>query len=258
MSLIFTPDFQVDGLLPDVVLLSADNVTFHAHSQRLLAASTNFFGGTLAAPPLHPLALPETSVVLNIVLHIVYGMSVLRFQPPFEAADAALAALTSTYGVPAARLARSPPLFALATSYAPFRPIDVYALAAHYGLEDVAVAVSAHLLAFDVSTLSDELAVKMGSVYFSRLCNLQHVRLAALKNIVLRPPAAHPPTTGCNGDAQRELARAWAFAAAQIVWTALPSKRMPCCRAPFPPLPLPLPRPFIDVCAPQRQRSPTL
>ncbi|OJT05102.1 hypothetical protein TRAPUB_4167 [Trametes pubescens] len=233
MSLVFTPHFQVDGLFPDVVLLSADNVTFHAHRQHLLAASTNFFGGALASQALHPIVLPETSVVLNIVLHLIYGMSVLRFQPPFEAADAALAALIGAYGVPAARLARSAPLFQLATSYAPYRPIDAYALAAHHGLEDIAVAVSAHLLAYDVSRVTDELSIKMGSVYFSRLYNLQQARLAALKNIVLRPPAAHPPTPACNGDVQRELSRAWAFAAAQIVWTALPSTSIGALQSAF-------------------------
>lgn len=172
-SLMFTPHFQVDGFLPDVVLVSADNVTFHTHSQRLLDASTNAFGDTLTAYAFpRPIALPETSVVLNIVLHIIYGMSCVPYQPPFESTDAALVALIK-YGVPAVTLARSQALFQLATSYAAHRPIDVYALAAHHGLEDIAIAVSPHLLAYDVSKLSHELTIEMGSVYFSRLCRLQ-------------------------------------------------------------------------------------
>ncbi|KAJ2967884.1 hypothetical protein NUW54_g13376 [Trametes sanguinea] len=53
--------------------------------------------------------------------------------------------------------------------------------------------------------MSDELAIKMGPVYFSRLVNLHRARLAALRNIVLRPPAPHTPTANCDHDSQREL-----------------------------------------------------
>ncbi len=104
-----------------------------------------------------------------------------------------------------------------------------------------------------IRMLTDELSIKMGSVYFSRLYNLQQARLAALKNIVLRPPAAHPPTPACNGDVQRELSRAWAFAAAQIVWTALPSKRVFRCVYPASSYPPPFPFPPSSlgiVCVP--------
>ncbi|KAI0633795.1 hypothetical protein C8Q77DRAFT_1209730, partial [Trametes polyzona] len=222
MSVMFTPAFQIDGILPDLVLLSSDNVTFHTHRQRLLAASNNAFGGLLAQQQAS-LRVPQSSAVLNVVLHLIYGMSCVHFQPALETTEAAIDALVA-YGVTREDLAGSRPLHQLILSYAPYRPIEAYALAAHHNLEDTAVAVSAHLLAYDVSKLSDELTVKMGSVYFSRLYNLQRARLAALRNIVLRPPATHPLTPICNEEIQRELARAWAFASAEIVWNALPSK----------------------------------
>ncbi|KAL1940813.1 hypothetical protein VTO73DRAFT_7854 [Trametes versicolor] len=137
----------------------------------------------------------------------MYGMSCVRYQP-FESTDAALAALISRYNVPVAVLvlATSEPLNQLVLFYAPHRPIDAYALAAHHGFEEIAIAVSAHLLPFDVSKLnSDELAVKIGPIYLSWLRTRQQSRLYALRNIVLRPPADHPPTPKCTKDVRREL-----------------------------------------------------
>ncbi|KAL1945669.1 hypothetical protein VTO73DRAFT_1671 [Trametes versicolor] len=217
----FNPHFQIDGILPNVHIVSADSVIFHVHQQRLLAASTNAFGGSLAYPP-RLIAVSENSSVLNIVLHVIYGMSCLRFQPPFESTEAAVAALIK-YGVPAASLANSQSLHELFMFHAPHRPIEVFALAGHYALEPVAVAVSAHLLAYDLTRISDTLVVKMGSVYFNRLYKLQQTRLTALRDILLRRPPTHAPTATCADGGQEEIGRAWAFATAQIVWTALPN-----------------------------------
>ncbi|EIW59786.1 uncharacterized protein TRAVEDRAFT_47090 [Trametes versicolor FP-101664 SS1] len=120
----------------------------------------------------------------------MYGMSCVRYQP-FESTDAALAALISRYNVPVAVLvlATSEPLNQLVLFYAPHRPIDAYALAAHHGFEEIAIA----------------LAVKIGPIYLSWLCTRQQSRLYALRNIVLRPPADHPPTPKCTKDVRREL-----------------------------------------------------
>ncbi|KAI0824052.1 hypothetical protein BC628DRAFT_1420480 [Trametes gibbosa] len=230
-STIFGPTFQVDGLPPDVVLISTDNVTFHVHTQRLRASSTNAFGRRLTQP-ITSLSLPETSAVLNVALHILYNMSCLQFQPSLEDIEAAISALLS-YGVPQTLLQTSQPLYRLILSNAPYRPIEAYVLAGHHGLETTAIAVSAHLLAYDLSKLSDELTIKMGSVYFSRLYKLQHARLAALRNIVLRPPIAHPPTLTCNEETQGQLSRAWAFASAEMVWNALPSTSVGALQSTF-------------------------
>ncbi|KAH9899899.1 hypothetical protein C8Q73DRAFT_787744 [Cubamyces lactineus] len=222
ISSVFNPGFVVDGYLPDLEVISPDGVHFHVHTRRLLASSSNAFGGTLAHPT-YPLYLPETSVVLSIVFHVIYGMSVLPHPPPLQSTEAALDALIK-YGLSTAQLAAPTlPLYELVRSYAPYYPIEAYALAAHYHLEDLAVAISAHLLAYDVTRLSDELTVKMGPIYFARLVNLQRGRISALRNIVLRPPAMHPATPTCNADNQRELSRAWAFANAEIVWNVLPN-----------------------------------
>ncbi|KAL7284629.1 hypothetical protein ACG7TL_001925 [Trametes sanguinea] len=222
-SSVFNPAFVLDGFLPDLVITTPEWASFHVHSGRLLLSSSNAFGGLLTQPT-YSLALPEPAVVINIVLSIIYDLQCHHNPPPLPSTEAALDALVK-YGVPLAPLAAPQhPLYRLIFSYAPYYPIEAYALAAHHRLENLAAAISSHLLAYDLSRLSDELAIKMGPVYFSRLANLHRARLAALRNIVLRPPAPHAPTANCDHDAQRDLSRAWAFATAEIVWNALPSK----------------------------------
>ncbi|KAI0768792.1 hypothetical protein BD413DRAFT_493744 [Trametes elegans] len=221
-STIFHRAFALNGTPPDTSLVSSDAIYFHVHRQQLLACSTNAFGGRLTQHT-PALSLPESSAALNVVLHTIYGMSCVHTGPPLEDTEAAVGALVK-YGLPVAHLAApGMPLYQLMLSYAPYRPIEAYALAGHFRLDALAAAVSSHLLAFDVSTLSDALAVKMGPVYFRRLYDLHRARLAALRTIVLRPPARHALTPGCNEEVQQEVSRAWAFASAEIVWNARPN-----------------------------------
>ncbi|KAI0330920.1 hypothetical protein GY45DRAFT_1336527 [Cubamyces sp. BRFM 1775] len=244
ISSIFNPGFIVDGLIPNLEITSADAVHFHVHRDRLFLASTNAFGGLLR-DPVFSFAVPEPATVLNIVLNVIYGMSCLPNPPSLESTEAALDALIK-YGLPVAQLAKpSYPLYELIRSYAPYYPIEAYAVAGHYKLEELAVAISAHLLAFDLSRISDELTVKMGPIYFSRLANLHRARMTALRNIVLQPPAMHPITPTCNEEVQRELSRAWAFANAEIVWNALPSKS-------------PRPLPLLHMCQRRTELMPMM
>ncbi|KAJ8481781.1 hypothetical protein ONZ51_g5786 [Trametes cubensis] len=194
ISSIFNPGFVVDGLLPDLEIVSPDGVHFYVHTRQLLASSSNIFGASSS------MRCTDTEAALDAL--IKYGLSIAQLAAPAR------------------------PLYELVRSYAPYYPIEAYALATHYRLEDLAVTISAHLLAYDVTRLSDELTVKMGPVYFARLVNLQRSRITALRNIVLRPPVMHPATPTCNADNQRELSRAWAFANAEIVWNVLPSEHL--------------------------------
>ncbi|KAI9056403.1 hypothetical protein FKP32DRAFT_1459469 [Trametes sanguinea] len=232
VSSVFNPGFVVDGFLPDLVVTTPKWANFHVHSGRLLLASSNAFGGLLTQPT-YSLSLPEPAAVINIVLSLIYGLQCHHNPPPLPVTEAALDALVK-YGVPLAPMAvPHHPLYRLIFSYAPYYPIEAYALAAHHGLEPLAAATSSHLLAYDLSRVSDELAIKMGPVYLSRLVNLHRARLAALRNIVLRPPAPHTPTANCDHDSQRELSRAWAFATAEIVWNALPNTSTSSLQAAF-------------------------
>ncbi|KAI0365637.1 hypothetical protein BV20DRAFT_722685 [Pilatotrama ljubarskyi] len=234
ISTAFQPSLRIDDRLPDIVIISSDNVYFYVHQHRVLNASTNNMGGLLLFDPaafphgfLPSLRLPESGDVLNVVLHTMYGLSCLHFHPTLETVEAALDALIK-YGLPMqTHAAPYQPLHQLILSHAPYRPIETYALAGKHELDDLAVTISGHLLSFDLSRVTDDLATKMGPVYLKRLFLLHQTRLHALKEILLRPPAAHPTTPGCNPTEHGKLTRAWALATAQLVWDATPSKAYP-------------------------------
>ena len=202
-------------------LMSSDQVIFYVHRLHLSSISSNAFAGLL--PTLATsFFVTERATVLDIVLHIVYGRPYTDRNPPLSEIEAALDALIK-YGVnPYAHAIPHQPLYTLLKNHAPYHPIETYAVAGKYGLEAAAVAVSAHLLAYDPSNLSDELSVKIGPVYLRRLIALHHERSNALKNIVLKPPANHRPTLMCGEASQAQLTQAWAHAAAELAWDALP------------------------------------
>ena len=230
VSITFQPSLRADDRLPDTAIISSNHVYFYVHRHRLLAASSNGFAGRFFDPQigfggfLPTIYVPESGDVLNVVLHTMYDRSCVHFYPSLETVEAALTAL-GKYGVAVdAYAAPGQPVFQLLTSHAPYRPIETYALAGQYGLEDVAVVVSGHLLPFDLSSLTDDIAIKMGPVYLKRLVLLHQSRLNHLRNIILEPPARHPPTAECGEVEQGKLTSAWAHASAQFVWDASPSK----------------------------------
>ncbi|KAI0741860.1 hypothetical protein C8Q80DRAFT_161612 [Daedaleopsis nitida] len=220
----FSPTHEHDGELPDVVLITQDQAHFYAHSRRLVLASTNYWGMLFASPvPPQIINVPEDANTLRLALHLVYGSPFLYLGPSLESIEGTLVALTK-YGVVLDKLVAScMPLYHLILSHAPYRPIETYALAAWFHLEPVAVAASSHLLAFDTSTLTDELTIKMGALYFKRLLDLHKIRRTALKTIVLRLPQMHPPTDTCGEEGQRELMSICASAAAELAWDSLPN-----------------------------------
>ncbi|KAL1942504.1 hypothetical protein VTO73DRAFT_6106 [Trametes versicolor] len=231
ISSVFQPSLRIDNLLPDVILVSSNNVYFYAHRHRIINASFNLFCGLFLfdsasfshgfLPTLH---LTESGDVINVVLHTMYGLSCTHFHPALDTVEAALEAMIK-YGLSMEIHAapRYRPLHQLLLSRAPYHPIETYALAGKYELEELAVTVSGHLLSYDLSRVTDALATKMGPVYLKRLFLLHQTRMHALKQILLTPPAAHPTTPSCSPAERGQLTRAWALASAQIVWDATPS-----------------------------------
>ncbi|KAM5543293.1 hypothetical protein V8D89_003167 [Ganoderma adspersum] len=222
----FGPGNIFDGMFPDMLIKSPDQTGYYVHRLHLSRVSTNAFGGLLANPA-SSISVLEPAAVLNVVIHTIYGMSSTHRNPSLDTIEAAIDALLK-YGVaPHLYAPSSQPLYLLLLLHAPYRPIEAYAVAGKYGFEDAAVAISGHLLAYDLSRISDELSLKMGPVYLRRLVDLHNTRAQALKNIVLRPPGPHAPTLTvtcqceCAGD-QSRLANSWAYAAAQLVWATLP------------------------------------
>ncbi|KZT13076.1 uncharacterized protein LAESUDRAFT_28651 [Laetiporus sulphureus 93-53] len=240
VSTTFFPGANLNPIPPDLIFLSSDAVFFYVHSHQVLGASDNGFRGLLPAKPqshksnsalkalglsddLGPIIpVPEPATVLNVVLHTIYAHSCAHYSPALDTLCAAVDAL-HRYGVPLSRhCAPGTPLYALLLAHAPIAPIEVYSLAAHYDLYELAVPVSSHMLGFQLATLTDEDAERMGSTYLKRLFFLHLGRIDALKRLLLPPPHLHAPTPGCDFVEQKKLTRAWALASAYLAWDARP------------------------------------
>ncbi|KAJ7122111.1 hypothetical protein C8R44DRAFT_785710 [Mycena epipterygia] len=227
MSTTFFPSAQLRSQHPDVALLSKDSVYFYVHSNLLLDVSENRFRAMLPVSPpdgdeppvLH---VPEPAPVLNIILHAIYNITCAHYSPPFDTVVRAVDSMP-VYGInPKSNILPSTPLFALLLSQAPLFPLELYALAAHYDIIDLAVPTSSHLLAFPLSDLSDQVVERMGATYLKRLFFLHFGRAEALKRVLQSPPHPHPPTPSCDFHAQKRLSRAWALASAYLAWDVRP------------------------------------
>jgi len=234
VSTAFYPGASVDALPSDLILASSDAVLFYVHSHRLLSSSWNKFDGHL---PLRQgqgysaeqdndshaiLGLPEPSAVVNIVLHTIYHLPFAQYSPTTQHLVAAVDALAKYGMVLKEYIAPSTPLFQQLSLHAPLNPIEMYILAASHDLHELAVVTSSHLLSFPLSTITDDMAVRMGPVYLKRLVFLHLGRVEALKRILAPPPQPHPPTMTCNFAEQKEVLRVWALAAAYLAWDARP------------------------------------
>jgi hypothetical protein len=66
------------------------------------------------------------------------------------------------------------------------------------------------------------MASEMGSSYLLRLTHLHSQRKEAFKDLMLVAPDSHPETLGCNSERQSSVMRAYALAAAYLVWEVTP------------------------------------
>lgn len=250
VSTTFFPGATLDTLPPDLILLSADSVFFNVHSHRLLAASDNGFGHLLPAAPKKArggdphappdpdpdqspiVSVPESSEILNLVLHAVYGLSCTHYVPALDTLVAA-GDTFGTYGLSArAVVAPGAPLFDALLLHAPVRALDVYVFAARHDLLELAVLTSSHLLSLQLAGLTDEVCAAMGAVYLKRLFFLHLGRADALKRLLLMPPPAHTPTQQCGFEERGKLTRAWALAAAYLAWDSRPGALGTCSGGP--------------------------
>lgn len=209
---------------PDVALVSADCVVFYVHSVLLLQQSSNEFNhripsqGNASQSASSAPMLPESSEVLNVLLHSLYGLSCERFAPSFACTQQAVECMP-TYGLdPQHYVAPSLPLYDLLLSQAAVSPLLVYALAGQYNLASLATAASSHLLSLDLSTISDEVSHKMGTVYLKKLFFLHLGRREVLKQCLVEPPRQHPPNATCQQQDQQNLTAAWIMGASSFVW----------------------------------------
>ncbi|KAF8906451.1 hypothetical protein CPB85DRAFT_1376658 [Mucidula mucida] len=213
---------------PDILFQSADGVLFYLHRAVVAKASSNGFGSLLLHDATAPISVHDDSAVLNIILHAIYDLPSAQFSPSLPMLVAAVDRM-ALYGLAPTRFilpstataSSSSDVFAQLCSHVPYWPIDVYMLAAHHGLEDLAVLASGHLLSFKLETLTDEMTVRMGARYMKRLVFLHLDRIGRLKEILLIPPMAHEGGGGIGG-CKDNPQRAWALAAASLVYDVKP------------------------------------
>jgi hypothetical protein len=220
ISTAFYPGAPVDAFPADTVLVSTDAVVFYAHAHRLLAASTNGFGGLLFAPGARPIDVAAHSSALNIAMHALYDLPFAQFSPPFDDFRGAVGVLALVGALGCGALAPDGALYTALLAHAPLRPLDVYALAGAHKLSALATAASAHLHTLSLASLTDDACAAMGAVYLKKLFFLHLGRADALKRLLGTGPRPHAPVPGCSFVAQQDVARAWARAAAYLGWTA--------------------------------------
>jgi hypothetical protein len=166
--------------------------------------------------------VPESSQVLNLVLHCVYDLPCTRFSSTVQDVSDCVATILK-YGLPlAAYASQAGTLYNLILSKAPTDGIQMYALAAQHRLEQLAVAVSPFLLSLDLATLTDDLVGRMGAVYLRRLVFLHLGRSTALKRLLSPPLNYHTPDDDCGDQEHDALMHAWGLAVASLAWDARP------------------------------------
>lgn len=174
----------------DTVLVATDMVYFYSHRATLLCESSNHFGSLLlgmagdqsmevdVSQPMDASDMVASPVfinvdyaadILNVLLHAIYGFSVQSYKPSPATLRATVAALAN-FGFHIERfLAPHSELYMLYLQAAATEPFPMYALAAEYSLESLAVSVSTFTLSVSLSDMTDDLAGQMGPTYLRRL-----------------------------------------------------------------------------------------
>ncbi|KAK0505246.1 hypothetical protein EDD18DRAFT_1128280 [Armillaria luteobubalina] len=210
---------------PDITLISSDGVQFQVHLDALYGRSSSGFASLPSAtspePGITVLNVTEQSDVLSIILLTMYGKPITDYRP-FEVLVTAVDSL-ERYGMQPQRYVKpTQPLFELIRFHIPHHPLDIYILAAHYDLFQLAEAASSHLLSTVLETITEVQSMRMGAMYLKRLYDLHSRRMDALKSILIRSPGPHPSTPTCSLSDQDGVSRAWTLAAAYLIWEARP------------------------------------
>lgn len=170
----------------------------------------------------------EDSPTLNVVLHAIYRLSLTDYSPSLSTLKAAAQALTR-YGIPLkSNMCPGMPLFDEMAAKIPTMALEIYTIAAENDLFDLACEASKHLLSLRISSITNEIALRLGPVYLCMLCNLLTERSYVLKRLVVQPPKQHVPTETCGLHAYHDLLFEWAKIASTIILTGSPGSLFRC------------------------------
>ena len=214
----------------DLVFSSIDGVLFYLHTDFIHQSSPTALDAFLQSSTGRLgeiVVIPEPATVLTILLYALYRTSISPSSPSTDDLIVAIDKMPSYSMVVQALVTPNSPLHDLLLLQAPLRPLDIYALAAHHRLSELAVRSSLHLLGFPLETISDAMAVRIGPTYLRRLFVLQMMRTQTLGALLRQPLRFHPPTKSCDIEWRKKLGRAWELASAHLLWTARPGASLP-------------------------------
>ncbi|KAJ2927012.1 hypothetical protein H1R20_g10094, partial [Candolleomyces eurysporus] len=205
----------------DLTLGSIDAVLFYVHrriiedaSPKALRSLTGLAMDELQETDIY--YVPESSSILNIILHAVYETSCADNAPTIEQLIEAVDRMPK-YGLePRSVICSKDPLYRLLLSHGALRPLKVYALAAHHNLEDLATHVSGYLLS-QSKEIDDQTSERIGAIYLKRFLMLVLTRPRELVQILIQPPERHPPTDACGYEEQQRVTREWSLSLIGIV-----------------------------------------
>ena len=163
------------------------------------------------------ITIPESSPVLNILLHLIYNLPCERFSPDLETLTSLFSCLKK-YGLSVQDLI--PPnseITNILLSHAPKNPLQIYTLAAANKLEQLCVAASHFTLPISLSQVTDSQSLMMGPIYLKRLFFLHMGRAEALKRTICVLPEPHPPLPNCDHSDQKAITRAWSLVTAFVI-----------------------------------------
>ena len=214
--------------MADLIFLSSDGVLFYLCTEIINKASSSALSGFLRGSSPGTVGcvnyIPESASILNILFHTLYDSSCAPNSPSTDDLIAAVDKMPS-YGMePRSFIFPKSPLYTLLLARAPLRPLDIYALASHHNIPELAVKTSSHLLGYQLETISDEVAIHIGPVMLKRLFLLHKMRSDALRKLILEPPGFHPQTLTCSFEDQKGLTRAWALGSSFLAWDARPGE----------------------------------
>ena len=99
-------------------------------------------------------------------------------------------------------------------------PLEVYALAALHGFEELAVECSYHALRIPVASIDEPNSITMGPLYLLRLSKLHEVRKATLHRLLLKPPELHNDVPLCDRKMKISVIQSYGLVAGYLTWEA--------------------------------------
>ncbi|KAF5328173.1 hypothetical protein D9619_013434 [Psilocybe cf. subviscida] len=186
------------------------------------------FGSYLDPPssttdyPMNTVGLDCPSTVLNIIIHALYDISPESYEPSADIIISSVDLMPGYAIMPEKVIFPGCVLYDYILGFMPLRPLDVYAMAAHHKIHPLAVHASSYLHSIDTHLIAEDVCIRIGPVYLTKLARLHVQRFTALKDALLLPPEMHPATPNCTLKQQHDATRVWAHLCADPIWDTKP------------------------------------